>query len=182
MFKKSLRYTMFWAAVLVVLAIAIKSFPDRKEEAAAAYNAGEFSMAAKFWRKVAKLGDAEAQYNLGALYASGRGVDASEGEAHKWFLMAAETGNPAAQFEVGKTYETGSGVAPSASVALLWITESAEADYVPAQIDLGLKYLNGTGVKKDLAAATFWLSRAAGSGNNPPIIVDSSASCACQGG
>ncbi|NOX74271.1 MAG: sel1 repeat family protein [Alphaproteobacteria bacterium] len=171
MFKKTFRVFVFWTAVLAVLIYTIKQFPDRSVEAETAYLRGDYVLAQKFWRKMARLGDATAQYNLGALYATGNGVDVDEEKAHKWFLTAAKNGNAAAKFEVGKTFETGAGVAPSAATGLKWIIASAEDGYAPAQVDLGLKYLNGTGVEKDLAAANFWLARAAGSGGDPPIQI-----------
>lgn len=174
MFKKTVRRIIFWAAILALLVYTIKQFPDRTAEAETAYLQGDYVLAQKFWRKLAKLGDAAAQYNLGTLYATGNGVTVDEEKAHKWFLTAAKGGNSAAMFEVGKTFETGMGVAPSPQSGLIWITQSAENGYVPAQVDLGLKYLNGTGVEKDVVAANFWLSRAAGSGSAPPVLMRNS--------
>jgi TPR repeat protein len=40
---------------------------------------------------------AVAQYNLGVMYAEGRGVEKNEHEAVEWFRKAAEQGGPAAQ-------------------------------------------------------------------------------------
>lgn len=181
MFKKSLRSSIIWIIAAGLVVLVISQFPDRSNEAANAYQKGDFPLAAKYWRKLARLGDDDAQYNLAALYSSGLGIDSSEDQAHKWFLKAAEAGHPAAQFEVSKTYQSGSGVAPSPSLALMWISESAEAGYVPAQIALGLKYLNGTGVQKDQQAATFWLSRAAGSGDFPPVLLGNVVGVPCVG-
>ena len=41
-------------------------------------------------RKVAEQGDAEAQYNLGIMYANGRGVTQDDKEAVTWFRKGAE--------------------------------------------------------------------------------------------
>jgi uncharacterized protein len=169
MFKKTFRRFVFWAAILGLLVYTIKQFPDRGLEAETAYISGDYVLAQKFWRKMAKLGDSAAQYNLGTLYATGNGVPVDEDRAHKWFLAAAKSGNAAAKFEVGKTFETGTGVAPNPAAGLIWIRDSAENGYVPAQVDIGLKYLNGTGVDKDVEAANFWLARAAGAGDEPPV-------------
>ena len=49
----------------------------------------------------AKLGDSEAQYELGKLYFNGRGVEKSYTEAFKWYKKAAEKGLPAAQYSLG---------------------------------------------------------------------------------
>ncbi len=170
MFKKAFRRSVFWVAVLGLLVFAIKQFPDQGQEALKAYQNGDYTSAAAFWTKLARKGDIWAQYNLGTLYATGRGVKKDAVAAHNWFLSAAESGLPAAQFEVAKTYETGSGVAPSGPVALLWTRESADQDYPPAQARLGLRYLNGEGVPKDQKKAAFWLARAAGANKSPAIV------------
>ena len=44
------------------------------------------------YRKAAKQGDADAQYNLGVLYADGRGVRQDHAEAVRWYRKAAEQG------------------------------------------------------------------------------------------
>ena len=43
-------------------------------------------------RKAATQGDAEAQHNLGAMYANGKGVPKDFAKALKWFQLAAEQG------------------------------------------------------------------------------------------
>ena len=40
----------------------------------------------------ANQGDKEAQFNLGLMYAEGRGVNEDEKKAVKWFTLAAEQG------------------------------------------------------------------------------------------
>jgi TPR repeat protein len=171
MFKKVFRRSLFWSLVLLLLVFAIKQFPDRSLEAASAFRAGDIELAAKFWTKMSKLGDPEAQYNLGALYSIGEGVVASAEKAHTWFLAAAEAGNPAAQFEVGKTYAAGAGVARNVPVALLWFEESATQGYTAAQVELGLRYMNGDGVSRDPDRAAFWFNRAAGNDRAPPVLI-----------
>ena len=44
------------------------------------------------YRKAAEQGDAAAQYNLGLMYANGRGVPQDYVEAHKWLNLAATQG------------------------------------------------------------------------------------------
>ena len=48
-------------------------------------------------RARADQGDAEAQFALGAVYATGRGVPQDAREAVRWFRLAAEQGHAAAQ-------------------------------------------------------------------------------------
>jgi TPR repeat protein len=45
--------------------------------------------AAKWYRKAADQGHANAQYNLGVMYSTGQGVPQDYVEAHKWFNLAA---------------------------------------------------------------------------------------------
>ena len=43
-------------------------------------------------KKAAEQGDAEAQYNLGVMYANGDGLPEDDAEAVRWYRMAAEQG------------------------------------------------------------------------------------------
>jgi uncharacterized protein len=57
-----------------------------------AYNAEDYATAMKEWRPLAEQGDAFAQYNLGVMYANGRGVPEDDVEAVKWYRLAADQG------------------------------------------------------------------------------------------
>ena len=46
----------------------------------------------KFYRLAAEQGYADAQYNLGVMYANGHGVSQDYAEAAKWYRLAAEQG------------------------------------------------------------------------------------------
>jgi hypothetical protein len=52
----------------------------------------------------AEQGDTEAQFNMGNLYYSGRGVPQSYGDAVTWYIKAAEKGHSYAQFNLGLIY------------------------------------------------------------------------------
>jgi hypothetical protein len=52
--------------------------------------------AAKWYRRAAEQGRANAQYNLGRMYATGQGVPKDEAEMVKWWRAAAEQGHAAA--------------------------------------------------------------------------------------
>ena len=50
------------------------------------------------WYKLAgKLGNVDAQFNLGLMYEKGLGVAEDHQEAIKWYILSAEYGNPVAQ-------------------------------------------------------------------------------------
>jgi hypothetical protein len=55
--------------------------------------AQSYTEAAKWYRKAAEQGHAEAQVQLGVLYSNGLGVAANTAEATKWLLKAAEQGH-----------------------------------------------------------------------------------------
>ena len=53
--------------------------------------------AAKWWRKAAEQGHADAQNNMGLMYERGEGVPQNDAEAAKWYRQAAEQGHTNAQ-------------------------------------------------------------------------------------
>ena len=61
-------------------------------------------------RSKAEQGDAQAQYNLGVLYANGMGVDKDFTKAVELYKKAAEQGYISAQFNLGLCYAFGDGV------------------------------------------------------------------------
>src|SRR5260221_251569 len=83
---------------------------------------------------------AAAQYNLGVLYAEGRGVKKSLRRAMFWFLRAARNGDPLAQFNCGLTYDMGEGVARDAREAVAWYRKAAARGDAWAQCNLGAMY------------------------------------------
>ena len=66
----------------------------------AAFEADDFKEAAKWYRKAAEQGHVSAQYNLGYMYHSGKGVTQDYGEAVKWYRKAAEQGEAEAQYSL----------------------------------------------------------------------------------
>ena len=68
--------------------------------------------AAGLYCDAVRLGNAEAMYNLGWMYANGLGVAKDEREAVRWYHLAAEQGWASAQFNLGVMYVNG-GVNPS---------------------------------------------------------------------
>ena len=58
----------------------------------------------------AEQGFAAAQFNVGNMYSTGRGVGQDLFEANLWYKQAAEKGVLEAQFNLGLAYEAGRGV------------------------------------------------------------------------
>ncbi len=77
-------------------------------------------------RAAAGRGDAQAQYDLAAAFACGRGVRADAAQAAQWFRKAAEQGDTSAQNNLGIVYAQGRGVAPDRERAQQWFARAAE--------------------------------------------------------
>lgn len=106
----------------------------------------------------AQKGDANAQFELGLMYASGDGVPKDSTEAVKWYRKAAEQGHARAQYSIGYMYYIGDGVPKDATEAVQWFRKAAEQGNVPAQYGLGLSYARGNGVIQDLVEGHAWIN------------------------
>jgi TPR repeat protein len=61
--------------------------------------------------KKAETGDAQAQYDVGYIYANGlNGVIKNTNKAFEWYSKSAEQGNGIAQYRLGYMYSNGQGV------------------------------------------------------------------------
>ena len=76
--------------------------------------------AVRWYRLAAEQGLAEAQFNLGFMYANGEGVLKDEAEAVRWYRLAAEQGDAHAQFNLGLMYDKGEGVLKDSVLAHMW--------------------------------------------------------------
>ena len=116
---------------------------------------------------LAEQGDADAQNNLGLMYANGTGVAEDDVEAVKWYRKAAEQGLAAAQNNLGYMYRAGEGVVEDATEGVKWYRKAAEQGHAMAQTVLGLAYGTGGGVPEDYVVAYMWLNIAAAQGIEP---------------
>jgi TPR repeat protein len=69
---------------------------------------------------LAEKGNAEAQYNLGVMYAKGEGVPQDYAGAVKWYRLAAEQGYAEAQYNLGVMYGQGRGVPKDQILSFMW--------------------------------------------------------------
>jgi len=74
-----------------------------------------------WFQRAANQGNAAAQYNVGASYAAGTGVERSDANAAKWFQRAADQGMPFAQLNLGLLYAAGNGVPQDNVEAFKWL-------------------------------------------------------------
>jgi uncharacterized protein len=117
--------------------------------------------AAKWYRKAADQGHAEAQYRYAYLLDKGSGVKKNPAEAAKWFRMAAEQGFAAAQVKIAQAYHEGRGVPKDYAKAVDWLEQAAENGDAWGQCLLGVMYRLGEGVAKNPKEAFYWFRRAA---------------------
>ena len=130
-----------------------------------AYNSGDYATALREWRSLADQGDADAQYNLGLMYANGQGVIQDYKEAVRLYGQAAAQGNASAQSNLGLMYNNGEGVIQDYKEAVRLYSLAAAQGYATAQHNLGVKYYNGEGVIQDNVYAHMWWNIAASSGD-----------------
>ena len=90
-----------------------------------AYEQGDYATALKEWQPLAEQGDATAQYNLGLMYAQGKGVPQDDAKAVRWYRKAAEQGLAAAQTNLGLIYSQGNGVPKDYVHAYVWYNLAA---------------------------------------------------------
>ena len=112
-------------------------------------------------RAAAEQGDAQAQFNLGVMYATGWRVPQDDKAAVQWYARAAEQGNAHGQFNLGRMYQYGKGVQQDDELAVKWYELAAKQGDADAQYALSEMYRKGKGVPQDDELADQWLARAA---------------------
>jgi TPR repeat protein len=150
-----------WAGLFVSLCFV----PAIAQEGQAAYERGDYKTALEIWLEVAEEDDAQAQFNLGAMYEHGRGVRQDYAEALKWFRRAAENGKPIALHNVGFYYEWGRVVDQDYQMAMKWYRRAAEKGHPRAFNYIGDLYRNGHGVAQNHRKANEWQGKAAERGD-----------------
>ena len=125
----------------------------------------DYVEAAKYYQKVAELGNSHAQSNLGYCYYFGKGVKQNYSEAVRWFREAANKNDEYAQYFLGCCYYYGKGLTVDYSEAYKWYLKSGEAGFGESQYWLGICYYYGQGVMVDFKESTKWFLRSANKGH-----------------
>ena len=123
--RKRAHATLLLAATVLWAATAGPAAADLLADGAAAYEAGDYGEAAHAWRPLAEGGDAMAQFNMGLLHETGRGVPEDPAAAAAWYGRAALQGVPAAQYNLAALHQAGRGVPQDAVQALYWLEVAA---------------------------------------------------------
>ena len=114
---RTLKRLLLTASMCCLIATANAAPMD---DAKAAYERGDYAQALKILKPLAAQGHASAQFNLGVMYDTGRGVTQDYKEAVKWWKLSAAQGYADAQFNLGIMYENGKGVIQDYASAHMW--------------------------------------------------------------
>jgi TPR repeat protein len=136
-----------------------------KEESLSDQGQQYYRKALQYFLKAAGQNHAEAQYNIGFMYGTGKGVPQDYKKAFKWYSKAAEQGKAYAQLNLGNMYYNGEGVPQDYQKAFEWFSKAAKQGDAKAQTNLGYLYERGQGVPQDYQKAFEWFSKAARQNN-----------------
>jgi hypothetical protein len=120
-----MRIKLSLGMTFVALALCGQAWAGPFEDGVAAFERSDYTTASRLWRPLAEEGHATAQYNLGAMYDSGRGVPRDYTEAVKWYRLAAEQDYARAQNNLGNMYANGEGVPQDYVQAHMWFNLGA---------------------------------------------------------
>lgn len=127
---------------------------------------GRMVDAVRWYRMAAERGHPEAQFILGTMYRTGRGVGQDLSTAAYWYQHASTAGNAWAQFSLGNMHIRGEGLPRNPHEGVRLYRLAAGQGHREAQYNLGALYYNGDGVARDYAEAEDWFSKAAATGDN----------------
>ncbi len=146
-------------------------------------------------KRAAERGNAQAQYDLGLMYATGNGVQKNEALALTWFNRAsqnnfaqvlkvkevtspskmsqkfifakeaAKKGNARAQFDLAMMYHKGEGIKRNEKLAFNYFHKAARNNSVEAKFQMGINFSEGRGVRKQTQLAKYWFKLAAKAGH-----------------
>lgn len=114
-----------------------------------------------FQMKLAKKGNAEAEYKVGEMYETGFGVKKDMNEAMNWTTKSASQGHETAKFKLLYWNVEKNGLTEANKAELEALKAKANEGDPQAQFYLGKMHAHGVGVKKSSDKAIAWLNKAA---------------------
>ena len=90
-----------------------------------AYEADDHRLAFHLFLRLAMVGSAAAQCQIGRMYDRGQGVNQNHALAARWYRTAAEQGDAQAQCNLGFCYKDGEGVKRDPARAAAWFRRAA---------------------------------------------------------
>jgi TPR repeat protein len=129
-----------------------------------AYHHSDFTTALREWQPLAEQGQAVAQYQIGLLYANGKGVTKDDAKARQWYEKAAIQGHTEAQVNLGVLLMYARGGQQDYKMAVYYLRLAANQGNDLAQRKLGQMYERGEGVPQDYVKAYMWYSLGSANG------------------
>lgn len=114
-----------------------------------------------FQMKLAKKGNAEAQFKVGEMYETGFGVKEDKVEAMNWITKAADQGHETADFKLLYWDIEKNGVNNANKAKVEALKAKANEGNAQAQYYVGKMYSRGVGVTRNSNKALSWLNKAA---------------------
>lgn len=158
--KFNLRQIAFAAPIFVFFSGA--AFADVKN-GVDAWTRGEYDKAVAEWRDPALKGDADAQFNLGQAYKTGRGVTMDLNVALDWYNRAAKQGHLQAADSFGHLLHFQGKITES----LPFLQASAARGEPRSQYLLATELFNGVHIEKDWIRSYALMTRASSAGVAP---------------
>jgi TPR repeat protein len=121
------------AAVVLALALLAPAQAASFRAGVAAFNRENFNAAGVIFGPLAETGDPRAQFYLGFMYETGRGVPQDYVTAVYWYRRAANQGETTAQCRLGLLYDKGQGIAQNYVEAHKWLNLAAAHAPPPAR-------------------------------------------------
>lgn len=119
----------------------------------ARFRTQNYHNAFQWFMVAARMGDPEAQYEVGNAYRKGRGIEADEEESAEWYRKAAEQGHTNATFQLGIYYKNRNDF----EHALEWLKKSASKGDADSMTSIGNTYM----LMSDQDEALKWYKKAA---------------------
>ncbi len=176
-----LAVTLVSSATAVETAVAPPGSPAQTASVAEAVagSVGDLALAQQrygdawaVWQPAAGQGDPVAQYGLGLLLETGRGVARDYPEALRWYRLAAAQQEPRARYRLGVLSQLGLGMPPDPLAAVAWLTLAANsgatvASSANAYLDSFSGQLDPDLLDRGRALAADW----AGQWGDPVVVV-----------
>jgi hypothetical protein len=128
-----------------------------------AFRNKDYQTAYRQWKAMAEAGQAEAQFDLGVLYAQGLGVRRDLSEAARWYRQSADQGNAEAEFALGQMYSRGGGAPRDLDDAMRWFQMANDPNSDGPPTDWTV--IQGYGIRQDQQQAAYWYQLAAEKGH-----------------
>jgi len=112
-------------------------------------------------RMAAANGKASAEFEVGARFAEGRGIEQDFNQASYWYGRASKQGFALAQYRLATLYERGLGVNKDKNLAKYWYLRAANQGTVKAMHNLAVLSAGQGNAKPDYTASAAWFTRAA---------------------